>query len=165
MRPAPAPDLPPAVAERGGSSGDAVKAGLVSAAAVLAFAMFRERSWVPGTAGIVIALLTGLVLGLGFARSRTTAGPGWLSHQGLVGRVWVRTDQLARVQTSHSLGDPSVQLRDRAGRELTLSWSTLSADQVLLDRLRADVQASLATGADLDAPSRVLLGDAEDGSP
>lgn len=161
MRPAPAPDLAPAVAEHRDSPGDALRTAALATAVVLAFSVLLDLGdggdLLPDPGALAIALLTGGVLGLFTLRSGTTAGPGWLVHHRIKGSSWVRTDQLAQVRAGRGIGEVNLRLRDRDGRRLFLPWSAVAVSPQLAARVRQDVRASVAAGADLDARSAQIL--------
>lgn len=164
----PEPGLPAATALHRDSRSDAVK-GSVAAFIVLsacfgAYSVANGRSPAYGTGALIIAATLAL-LGAASLRSHTCAGPGWLLSQHLVGRSWVRTDQLVALERSQAGVETALTFRDSAGRSLFIVGSDLATDASLLARVHADVQTSLASGVPLDPDIVALLAPGRSAGP
>lgn len=140
--------------------GDVWKLTLLLTAVFLAYLVLRDAlDHVPllPSAELVLECAVGaLLVALLVHRGRTSMGPGWLAHRGLVSTAWVRTDRLTRVTHRHSASGGALTLHDEAGRRLDLPVRRLHEHTRVRAQLVADARARAAQ-VDLDGSSRELL--------
>lgn len=156
----PAPGLPPAVAMHRDSK-SATFWGAV--ATVVTLGLFTglyslaNGHTPPYAFGALVIAVTVSLMSAASVRNYVCAGPGWLLKQHLIGRSWVRTDQLVSLESSRAGVEAAMTFEDSDGRSVYLLGSDLTSNPRLLARVHTDARASLQAGAPLDSDVVAIL--------
>ena len=153
----PAPGLAEATASYRMPAGPKLVALAVLVGGLLLLALL-QGGWPPPPAAVAVVGAGAVWWGLKVLRSEVTVGPGWLSSQGLLGRRWVRTDQLVRTRVGRSGVDRIVVLTDRDGRKAGVLLGMLSQEHAVRVQLAQDVRRSVDAGLVLGDDVAELLG-------
>jgi len=157
----PAPDLPPAVGTVRAGRSDVV--GTVTLFVVLSVAYGVVRG--VRSVELLDDMALWVLVPAAFLAARTalievSVGPGWVSSRGWLRRHWVRTDRLVRVdEAAHGIGDRLFVLVDDADRRASVSLRDVGRRPEMWRRFVADVERSIAGGAEASVRARRLLED------